>query len=89
MTRSETIRHNAKILLGAVRGKSKAERQSIYRMVAGGPIGMVAHIASAIVASHTKIEAQIKDFDAEHEKVMQQIERGARSAMANEWRFRL
>lgn len=89
MNRSASIRHNAKILLGHVRGKSKAERKQIYALVAGGPLGLISHAASMIVASQQKITVVGSSFDADHEKVMQEIERGARRALREERTFRL
>ena len=38
MTRSEVVRHNAKILLPRVRGKSKRERAGIYEFLRFGPL---------------------------------------------------
>lgn len=89
MNRSASIRHNAKILLGHVRGKSKAERKQIYALVAGGPLGLIAHAASMIAASQRKMTVQVSDFNADHEMVIEDIERGARRMMRKERTFRL
>lgn len=89
MNRSASIRQNARILLGHVRGKSKAERKQIYALVAGGPLGLIAHAAGLIVASQRGTRIHLEDFNSDHEKVMQEIERGARRAMRKERTFRL
>lgn len=74
MNRSASIRHNAKILLGHVRGKNKAERKQIYAMVAGGPLGLIAHVASMIVATQRRVENERDSFEAAYERVSRDVD---------------
>lgn len=51
MTSSNMIRHNAKIILPMVRGKSVLQRRELYARLALGPIGiplmMIANLLTA------------------------------------------
>lgn len=48
MTTTESVRHNARVLLPRMRGKPKAERMATYRALSGGPIGVVFAAVAAI-----------------------------------------
>lgn len=49
MTRAEIIRHNAKIILGQVRGKSEPERRLHYARLQAGPLAPLYAIIEAMI----------------------------------------
>ena len=56
MNRSASIRHNAKILLGHVRGKSKADRWNCYANLMLGYLGPVSRVLQVWVNEKSAFE---------------------------------
>lgn len=86
MNRSNTIRHNARIILPQVRGKSKSERKQIYAILAG-PLGIIAYLAAAIVAAQTKAKVEVRMTDEDADHIMRDFMRGTPVRLGQ--RFRL
>lgn len=81
MNRSESTRHNARLILQHVRGKSKAERKAIYDMLAAGPLGLMLHAISAIVAARKPITVNV--FGASGDENIRAMARaGVRNSLA-------
>lgn len=88
MNRAESIRHNARLILQHVRGKSKAERRGIYDMLTAGPLGLMLHAISAIITAQKPMTINAGEFGGAHEDVIRSIERGARAATAKRFEIR-
>ncbi|WP_311272181.1 MULTISPECIES: hypothetical protein [unclassified Rhizobium] len=89
MNRSAIIRHNAKLIREHVRGKTKSERKAIYALIAGGPLALVAQVASMLVKAHTEVNIEVQSHGADYDRIVRSIEQGARARSANDHRFRL
>lgn len=86
MNRREIIRHNARLIRPQVRGKSKAERQQIYALIASGPIGLIAQAAASIVAARSRAAAESNEIEKRFNHFESEFYRGVRRS---DHRFRL
>lgn len=78
MTRSDSIRHNARLIRLYVRGKSKAERKIIYDMLAAGPLGVMLSAIVALIEAQRPVTVKVDSFDAEFDRIQASIRSGAR-----------
>ncbi len=79
MTHSEAIRHNARLILKQVRGKSRKERWQIYARLMLGIAYPIVHVHNVIVNEHVA-------FDEAFSGTWDEMRKGARQS---DHRFRL
>lgn len=81
MNKPEVIRHNAKLILAQVRGKSKKERREFYAILSAGPFGLMLRAVEIIMQASKPVTINVDTgFDAEYDRITTSINRGARRA---------